>query len=56
MSPSLIAVDCPECRARGTVVLGIRGVCFACFAEFKADDENVSHAGEAKAPLLATWP
>lgn len=45
MSASLIVTDCPECKARGTVVLGTHGVCMACFAEFDDEDETISHGG-----------
>jgi len=54
MDSSLVVVDCPECRAKGTVVLGVRGVCFACFDEFNTDDEIISRGGTELTPPLST--
>jgi hypothetical protein len=56
MSPSLLIADCPECRGQGTVVLGTYGVCMACFAEFRDDDETISRGGERAALLLTCLP
>jgi hypothetical protein len=56
MSPSLLVADCPECRGQGTVVVGTYGVCMACFAEFRDDDETISRGGERAGLLLTCLP
>jgi hypothetical protein len=45
VSSPLVVADCPTCRCRGTVVLGANPVCMACFAEFREEDETISHGG-----------
>lgn len=37
----MVVVDCPQCRGTGTVIVGIRGVCFAEF--FQEDHDERAH-------------